>query len=75
MLGIYKKAFEAEYKSVDDILSRPDLEDVDYVPLKWKEDFADKKIFKTNCSDFCEDFHRLLLCWESLAARVCTLFD
>jgi hypothetical protein len=27
MLGIYTKAFEAEDKSVDDMLNRPDLED------------------------------------------------
>ncbi|KAK0655555.1 hypothetical protein B0T16DRAFT_14098 [Cercophora newfieldiana] len=62
MLGIYTKAFEeAEYKSVDDMLNRPDLEDADYVPLRWKESVLDQTIFRTRYADFCEVFHRLLL--------------
>ena len=56
MLGIYKDAFEAEYKSVDDMLNRPDLEDADYVPLKRKESVLDEKIFRARYADFLRDF-------------------
>lgn len=61
MIGIYTEAFEAEYKSVDDMLNRPDLEDADYVPLNWKVSERGKKIFRTNYADFCDIFHRILL--------------
>ena len=52
MLRIYTKAFEAEFKSVDDMLNLPDLEDADYVPLRWKESVLDQKVFRTRYADY-----------------------
>lgn len=34
VIVIHSKAFKAGYQSVDELLHRPNLEDVDYVPLE-----------------------------------------
>ncbi|KAK3378997.1 hypothetical protein B0T24DRAFT_520226 [Lasiosphaeria ovina] len=36
--ALSENAFEADYKSVDELFQRPNLEHVDQVPLKWKEE-------------------------------------
>ena len=59
--GIQAGAFEADYKSVDDLLHRPILEDVDYVPLKWKKGILDKPIFPMSYSLFIRILRRVIL--------------
>ncbi|KAG9023096.1 hypothetical protein FRB95_013563, partial [Tulasnella sp. JGI-2019a] len=59
--GIQAGAFEADYKSVDDLLHQPILEDVDYVPLKWKESMLEKPIFPMSYTVFARILRCVLL--------------
>ncbi|KAF6805461.1 hypothetical protein CPLU01_15986 [Colletotrichum plurivorum] len=45
-------AFEAGFASYDELLQRPILENVGYVPLKWKAEFADRVMFPIKYSTF-----------------------
>ncbi|KAF4881055.1 hypothetical protein CGCFRS4_v015943 [Colletotrichum fructicola] len=45
-------AFEAGYRSYDELVMSPDLEDVDYIPLKWRSDFSGKVMFPIKYSTF-----------------------
>ncbi|KAJ2898906.1 hypothetical protein MKZ38_003590 [Zalerion maritima] len=59
--GIQAGVFEADYKSVDDLLHRPILEDVDYVPLEWNGSMLDKQIFPTSYAVFTRILRHVLL--------------
>lgn len=54
-------AFDPPFKSIAEILERPHLEDVDYLPLKWKEEFLDpdkeKKIIPIQYSQYNKLWH------------------
>ncbi|KAM7210532.1 Protein of unknown function (DUF3435) domain containing protein [Rhypophila decipiens] len=43
--ALHDNAFETPFASFAEILQRPNLEDVDYISLKWKPEFEKKKIF------------------------------
>ncbi|KAJ5011151.1 hypothetical protein K4K57_006155 [Colletotrichum sp. SAR 10_99] len=45
-------AFEAGFTTYDDLLERPILENVDYVPLKWKAEFSNKVMFPITRTSF-----------------------
>lgn len=61
VIGIHFNAFKAGYRSVDEILRRPNLEDVDYIHLEWREDFLDKEIFPMSYTSFWRNLRRVLL--------------
>jgi hypothetical protein len=44
-LALKADAFEPSIDSVDTLLRRPNLEGVDYLPLKWKEGILETSIF------------------------------
>ncbi|KAF6817371.1 hypothetical protein CPLU01_13617 [Colletotrichum plurivorum] len=50
-------AFEAGFASYDELLRRPILENVGYVPLKWKAEFADRVMCPIKYSTFCRLRH------------------
>lgn len=56
--AIYDDAFEAGFESVHALLSRPHLEDVDFLPLKWKPEMLDRPIFKLSSATFYKLWHR-----------------
>lgn len=55
----YGGAFEVDYKSVNGLLYRPILEDVDYVPLEWKKGMHNKQIFPMSYGVFIRHLRRL----------------
>ena len=61
MVGIHFNAFKAGYKSIDEILRRPNLEDVDYIHLEWRDDFLNRPIFPMSYSSFWRNLQRVLL--------------
>ncbi|KAF8462493.1 hypothetical protein DFH94DRAFT_700934 [Russula ochroleuca] len=61
VVGIHFNAFKAGYKSVDEILHRPNLENVDYIHLEWREDFLNKPIFPMSYTTFWRNLQRVLL--------------
>ena len=61
VVGIHFNAFKAGYKSIDEILHRPNLENVDYIHLEWREDFLNKPIFPMLYSSFCRALQCVLL--------------
>ncbi|THH17294.1 hypothetical protein EW146_g3486 [Bondarzewia mesenterica] len=50
-----------KYKSVDEILHCLNLEDVNYIHLKWREDFLNKPIFPMSYSFFWHNLQQVLL--------------
>ncbi|KAH8165053.1 hypothetical protein CIB48_g3200 [Xylaria polymorpha] len=50
--NIHSGAFKAGYKSVEELLHRPNLEDVDYVPLEWNDNMAEEDIFPMSYTTF-----------------------
>ncbi len=71
MCGIHSGAFKAGYKSVEELLHRPNLEDVDYVPLEWNDNMADEDIFPMSYTTFSRILHQVLLVARfSLLTRV-----
>ncbi|KAF2254145.1 hypothetical protein BU26DRAFT_134336 [Trematosphaeria pertusa] len=60
-VGIYFEAFEADYQSIDEMLSTPNLETVDYVHLKWKKDKLEDPIFPMSYTSFWRTLRRVLL--------------
>ena len=61
MCGIHADAYAAGFTSPDELLNRPILEDVDYVPFEWKESMLDKEIFPMSYATFARIFRRVLL--------------
>ncbi|KAH8655592.1 hypothetical protein BX600DRAFT_515367 [Xylariales sp. PMI_506] len=54
-------AFEIEFKSLEDILTRPEFGDVDYIPLNWKSSLGDKRIIPMKYTRYRELWDRTLL--------------
>jgi hypothetical protein len=59
--AIKDDAFKPGFDSIEAILRRPILENVDYVPLKWKEGKLDCPIFPLLYSRYNELWHRTCL--------------
>lgn len=43
-IAISHDAFDPSFRSIKELLSRPDLEHIDYLPLKWKDEVLDRPI-------------------------------
>jgi hypothetical protein len=54
-------AFEPSFRTTKDLLHRPDLENTDFLPLKWKDELRERPIFKMTYSKYNTIWHRLLL--------------
>ncbi|KAF2731199.1 hypothetical protein EJ04DRAFT_16250 [Polyplosphaeria fusca] len=59
--AIKDDAFKPSFESVEALLSRPTLESVDFLPLKWKEDMLDRSIFHLSNTKFYKLWHRTCL--------------
>ncbi|KAI1157749.1 hypothetical protein F5B18DRAFT_643736 [Nemania serpens] len=59
--AINDQAFEAGYNTVEEIFDKPNLETVDFIPLKWRPDVKDQEVFRLSDSMLAELFHRTLL--------------
>ena len=59
--AIKDDAFEPSFESVEALLSRPALENVDFQPLKWKESMLDRPIFQLLSTIFSYLWHRTCL--------------
>ena len=61
VIGIHFNAFKAGYQSVDELLHKPNLEHVDYVPLEWHDDMLDQEVFPMSYTSFSRTLSRVLL--------------
>ncbi|KAH9947511.1 hypothetical protein B0H21DRAFT_691785, partial [Amylocystis lapponica] len=61
VIGIHFNAFKAGYRSIDELLRKPNLENIDYIHLKWRKDMLDKKIFNMSYTSFWRTLRRVLL--------------
>ena len=52
LVGIHFKALKAGYRNIDDLLHQPNLDDVDYLPLKWGDEILDEEIFSMSYTTF-----------------------
>ncbi|KAI0388262.1 hypothetical protein F5Y17DRAFT_248639 [Xylariaceae sp. FL0594] len=59
--GIQENVFDPSFTTVDQIFDRPNLEHVDFVPLRWKTDMLEKKIFSLSYKTLNDLWHRVLL--------------
>jgi hypothetical protein len=59
--AIKDDAFKVRFKSVKELLSRPCLENVDFLPLDWKEEMLDRPIFNLSNGTFYDLWHRTCL--------------
>lgn len=59
--AIKDDAFDPGFESVEALLSRPELEHVDFLPLKWKENKLDCPIFNLSSRTFYTLWHRTCL--------------
>jgi hypothetical protein len=59
--GIQRRAFEADFSTIDEIFDRPNLESVDFVPLKWKQNLLEENIFCISYDTLNNLWHRTLL--------------
>ena len=58
--AIQDDAFETSFKSIDDILDRPNMNGVNFVPLKWKEKMKNNVIFDISYEMIRALWHRVL---------------
>ncbi|KAI0388289.1 hypothetical protein F5Y17DRAFT_463852 [Xylariaceae sp. FL0594] len=58
---IQENVFDPSFTTVDQIFDRPNLEHVDFVPLRWKTDMLEKKIFSLSYKTLNDLWHRVLL--------------
>jgi hypothetical protein len=59
--AIQDNAFEAGFKNYEEFSTRPDLGQVDYIALKWKEEVLERPVFKLSYARFNEIWHRVCL--------------
>lgn len=59
--AIQEDAFDPSFATVDEIFDRPNLESVDFIPLKWKQKFNSQPIFPIVYKTLNELWHRTLL--------------
>lgn len=52
VIGLDCKAFKADHQSVQELLHRPSLEDVNYVPLEWRDELLNEEILPMSYSTF-----------------------
>jgi len=60
-LAIKADAFDPSIDSVETLLQRPNLEETDWLPLKWKKKIEDDVIFKIDDSTFLRIWHQACL--------------
>ena len=56
-LAIKADAFDPSVDSVETLLQRPNLEETDYLPLKWKSEIKDSVIFRIDNRTFSRIWH------------------
>ncbi|KAK3342329.1 hypothetical protein B0H65DRAFT_540038 [Neurospora tetraspora] len=56
--ALHDDAFETEFSSFDELLQRPNLEDVDCIELRWKDGMQEKPIFPLKYHKFLELWNR-----------------
>ncbi|KAF6808160.1 hypothetical protein CPLU01_15711 [Colletotrichum plurivorum] len=61
MTAIHKHAFETPFSSLEDILSRPILENTDCVVLRWRPELLDEPMFGIQYHTFFELWYKVLL--------------
>jgi hypothetical protein len=59
--AIKDNAFNAGFESVEALLSRPILENVDFIQLKWKDSMLNRSVFKLSSGKFSSLWHRTCL--------------
>ncbi|KAJ3573686.1 hypothetical protein NPX13_g4609 [Xylaria arbuscula] len=59
--GIQTNGFDPSFTTVDQIFDRPNLEHVDFIPLRWKTDMLEENIFSLSYKTLNEFWHRMLL--------------
>lgn len=59
--AINDQAFIAGYNTVEEVFDKPNLETVDFIPLRWKPGMEDEEIFKISDSQLTDLFQRTLL--------------
>ncbi|MFD2317082.1 DUF3435 domain-containing protein [Halomonas organivorans] len=60
--ALYDGAFKNEgFKSLDDILDSPNLENVDYLTLAWKEEMLDRPIIPIDYYRYLQIWHKTIL--------------
>ncbi|KAI0190543.1 hypothetical protein F4808DRAFT_465646 [Astrocystis sublimbata] len=59
--GIQTNVFDPSFSTVDQIFDRPNLEHMDFIPLRWKADMLKKKIFSISYKTLNELWHLVLL--------------
>ncbi|KAI1445143.1 hypothetical protein F5Y02DRAFT_427123 [Annulohypoxylon stygium] len=59
--AIQENAFNPNFATIDEIFDRPNLESVNFIPLKWKQKFHGQSIFSMTYKSFNEVWHRTLL--------------
>ncbi|KAH7633844.1 hypothetical protein B0T09DRAFT_334751 [Sordaria sp. MPI-SDFR-AT-0083] len=59
--ALHDDAFETEFSSFDELLQRPNLEDVDCIELRWKDGMQEKPIFPLKYYRFLELWNRTWL--------------
>lgn len=60
-LAIKADAFDPSIDSVDTLLQRPNLEETDYLPLKWKKEIEDDVVFRIDDPTFSRIWHQSCL--------------
>ncbi|KAJ5014209.1 hypothetical protein K4K57_001822 [Colletotrichum sp. SAR 10_99] len=58
--ALFDNAFDPEFDSFESLLGRPNLEDVDYAKLHWKEEILDKPIIPIQYGCFWKIWQRVL---------------
>ncbi|KAF0330480.1 hypothetical protein GQ607_002359 [Colletotrichum asianum] len=61
MEALQMNAFEAPFTSLDEILQRPNLEGVDFVPLRWKRELLERPMIDIPYEFFWKTWYRILL--------------
>ncbi|TGJ78353.1 hypothetical protein E0Z10_g10409 [Xylaria hypoxylon] len=59
--GVQTNGFDPDFTTVDQIFDRPNLEHVDFVPLRWKTEMLEQKIFPMSYKTLNDLWHRVLL--------------
>ncbi|KAF2473896.1 uncharacterized protein BDR25DRAFT_125887 [Lindgomyces ingoldianus] len=59
--AVKDNAFKTGFRSVEALLYQLNLEDVDFVPLQWKEEMLDRPIFEVDHNTLHDLWHRLWL--------------
>lgn len=54
-------AFDAGFRTFEELLRRPNLENTDFLPLQWKDEMLERSIFPITYSRYNGIWYRLLL--------------